>query len=324
MRILTNQISVSCTTLIAALITTSAHAQSSVTVSGRIDLNVGKDIASDVRRMGNGAMSHLAFSGREDLGDGLNAFFMLDARLNAQKGTSNAPGAFLNSPEGTFWSQASYVGIGGKWGSLSLGRHMTAALLPQILVDPWFWDNTTAMFTATTGLIGNLWYNDSITYDYASGAFSLSAQVAQKDSNPGWGGTPRKTPYSFALGYAPGPWQLRLGYEKPADGTSKLATVFGSYAFDALTVNAMLGDGTNTGGSKVKVWAVSTVVPLGVGQLRASYGEYKNAGQVGAQKLSLGYYHFLSKRTAVYANVANDRQAAREKSGYELGLQHSF
>jgi len=302
----------------------SASAQSSVSVSGRIDLNVGKDIGSSVKRMGTGAMSHLAFSGSEDLGDGMKAFFMLDHRLNADDGTTNNPGAFLNNPTGTFWSQASYVGLSGKWGSLTLGRQMTAALLPQILVDPWFWDNATNGFIADTGYIGNLWYNNAVTYDYSAGAFSLSAQVAAKEGNPGWSGVANKSPYSFALGYAPGPWQLRLGYEKPADGRSKLLSLFGAYAFDALTLNAMLGDGTDIGGNKVKTWAVSTVVPLGAGQIRASYGEYKNAGTVGSQKLSLGYYYSLSKRTAVYTNFANERKALSEKSGYEFGLQHLF
>lgn len=301
-----------------------ALAQSAVNVSGRVDLNVGRDIGRDVTRMGSGAMSHLAFSGTEDLGGGLKSFFMLDTRINAQNGSTNTPGAFLNTPPGTFWSQASYVGLSGQWGSLSLGRHMTAALMPQILVDPWMWDNVTTGFNATTGLIGNLWYNNAITYDYGSGPFSLSAQVAEKANNTGWTGTANRNPYSFALGYTPGPWQFRVGFERPADGTSRLLSLFGSYAFDALTLNTMVGDGRDGVDAKVRTWAVSTVATVGEGQLRAAYGVLKNEGSTLSAKLSLGYYHFLSKRTAVYANVANDSKVTTHKTGYELGLQHSF
>ncbi|MGQ0599881.1 porin [Aquabacterium sp.] len=301
-----------------------ALAQSSVSVSGRIDLNVGRDIGNSATRMGSGAMSHLAFSGSEDLSDGRKAFFMLDSRINADDGSVNNPGAFLNNPRGTFWSQASYVGLSGGWGSLSLGRHMTAALLPQILVDPWQWDNVTTGFNATTGMIGNLWYNNAVTYDYGSGPYSLSAQVAEKDGNPGWTGTTNRNPYSFALGYTPGPWQFRLGYERPADGTSRLLSLFTSYAFTDITVNGMLGRGRDGVDASVKTWAVSGVMNFGTDQVRAAYGEYKRLDDTASQKLSLGYYHYLSKRTAVYANFAHDRKVVDYRSGYELGLQHVF
>lgn len=301
-----------------------AQAQSNVTLSGRIDLNVGRDIGTGGTRMGTGAMSYLAFSGTEDLGAGSQAFFKLQARINAQNGSINTPGAFLNTPTSTFWSQESTVGLRGEWGSLTLGRQMTAALLAQILADPWFWDNTTAMFTASTGLVGNLWYNKSATYAYGSGPFSVTAQVAERTSNPGWAGTTSRTPHSMALAWAPGPWQVRLGYERPADGTSKWTTLFGSYAFDRVTLNGQLGSGKDFNGASVRTWLVSAVAPVGSGQLRTAYGEYKNSGQVGSKKISAGYYHALSKRTSVYTNVAHDAKAAGRKSGYEIGLQHTF
>ena len=300
-----------------------AHAQSNVTISGRIDLNVGRDIGGSPR-MGTGAMSYIAFSGTEDLGGGQAAFFKLQSRINADNGSINAPGSFLNSPAGTFWSQESTVGLRGGWGSLTLGRQMTAALLAQILADPWFWDNTTAMFAASTGLVGNLWYNDAISYSYGSGPFSLSAQVAEKTNNPGWAGAARRSPYSLALGWAPGPWQVRLGHERPADGTSRWTTLFGGYDFGRFTLNAQVGTGEDFAGAKVRSWLVSSVVPIGTGQLRAAYGEYKNSGVTGSEKLSLGYYYPLSKRTSLYANVAHEGKVATRKTGYELGLQHHF
>lgn len=306
------------------LASTTAFAQSGLTLSGRVDLNVGKDIGAGQKRMGTGSMSYLAFAGTEDLGGGMLASFKLSTRINADNGTTNAPGAFLNSPAGTYWSQESSVGLRGGWGALTLGRQMTAALLPQILVDPWFWDNTTNGFTASTGNIGNLWYNDAATYAYDAGAFSLVAQIAAKDANPGWSGTPRKTPYSFALGYAPGPWQLRFGYEKPADGRSRLATLFGGYDFGAFTLHAMVAGGTDHADASVRTWAVSSVIPAGSGQFRASFGHYKRADVVGSQKLALGYHHYLSKRTSVYTTFAHDSKAAAQRNGYEVGLQHTF
>lgn len=306
------------------LISSTAFAQSSVSLSGRIDLNAGKNIGSDQSRMGTGSMSHLTFSGVEDLGSGTQVTFKFATRINANDGSTNAPGAFLNSPKGTFWSQESSLGLRGNWGALTLGRQMTAALLPQILVDPWFWDNVTSGFTASTGHIGNLWYNNAATYTYGTGPFSFAAQVAQKDTNPGWSGVPRKMPYSFALGYAPGPWQLRFGYEKPADGRSKLATLFGSYDFGSFAINAMVAGGNDHTDARVRTWALSSVIPVGSGQIRASFGHYKHADVVGSEKLAVGYHHFLSKRTSVYTTFAHDNKTATQKSGYEVGLQHTF
>lgn len=312
-------------TLAALAAPTGAAAQTGVTLSGRIDLNVGRDIGGSTTRLGTGAMSHLAFSGTEDLGGGNAAFFKLQTRINADTGSINTPGAFLNSPVGTFWSQESSVGLRGGWGSLTLGRQMTAALLSQILADPWFWDNTTAMFAASTGLVGNLWYNNAVTYAHGSGPFSGSVQVAEKADNPGWAGVARRSPYSLSLAYAPGPWQVRLGHERPADGTSRWTTLFGGYDFGRVALNGQVGTGQDFNGAPVRAWLVSAVAPVGpAGQLRTAYGEYKNSGVVGSRKAAAGYYHALSKRTSVYANIAHDSKVPARKTGYELGLQHHF
>ena len=302
-----------------------AHAQSGITISGRVDLTGGKDTGSADKRMGPGAMSHVAFRGNEDLGGGLSAFFNLETRINAQEGTTNNPGAFLNNPPGTFWSQASYVGQrAATYGTLTPGRQMPAAVLAQVLADPWLWDNTTLMFASTTGHVGNLWYNDAVTYGVAAGAFSLTAQVAEAASNPGWAGVGRERPYSFGLGWTPGKWEVRFGYEKPADGTSEWSTLYGAYDFGFATLKGLVGHGRDTVDAPVRTWTVSTIAPVGVGQIRAAYGHYKRDGVVASEKVSAGYYHYLSKRTAVYANATHDTKAVDEKSGYELGVQHVF
>lgn len=301
-----------------------AFAQSSVTLSGRIDLNLGKDIGASNKRLGTGNMSYLEFAGTEDLGDGMRASFNLSTRINADDGSTNAPGAFVNSTPGTYWSQQSWVGLQGGWGSLKLGRQFSGALMPQLLADPWFIDHVTANFMPALGGVASIWYNDAVTYSHGSGPFSFTAQIAQKDANPGWSGVKRKTPYSLTLGYAPGPWQLWFGYEKPADGRSKLATLFGGYDFGVATLNAMVAGGTDHADASVRTWTVSSVIPVGAAQIRASLGQYKRADTVGSQKLSLGYHYYLSKRTSVYTTFAHDSKAPSSKSGYEIGLQHTF
>lgn len=285
---------------------------------------MGRDIGGDRLRMGTGAVNYISFSGTEDLGGGEQAFFKLTTRINSGNGTTNVIDSVLNSPKGTFWSQESYMGLRGTWGSLTLGRQTTAALLPQVLADPWLWDNVTSGIVAGLGLIGNIWYNHAATYAYDSNGFSFSAQAAQKDSNPGWVGNANKTPYSLSLGYAPGPWQVRVGYEKPADGRSRLASVFGSYSFGAFILSAMAASGKDFTAAHVRTWAVSSVIFSGPDQFRASFGQYMREGVTGSQKLSLGYYHYLSRRTSLYANLAHESKAPAHKTAYEVGLQHTF
>ena len=207
---------------------------------------------------------------------------------------------------------------------MSVGRQFSAALYPQVTADLWGWDNTTNSLTINTGLIANIWYNDAVTYAYSEGGFSASAQVAQKQSNPGWAGVANRSPYSMAIGYAAGPWSLRGGYERPADGTSWWSALSGTYDFKVVELRGFLGDGKDYQSKPVRSWQVSAVVPVGLGQIRASYGQYKHDDTVGQAKRSVGYYYYLSKRTAVYSNFAHDNKAQSHPSGYELGLQHVF
>ena len=73
-----------------------AAAQSSITIFGIVDANVGKDIGSDDKRVGQGAQSRLGFRGVEDLGNGLRATFHFQTRFPVR--TSKA----WMSPGGSF------------------------------------------------------------------------------------------------------------------------------------------------------------------------------------------------------------------------------
>jgi hypothetical protein len=38
----------------------------------------------------------------------------------------------------------------------------------------------------------------------------------------------------------------------------------------------------------------------------------------------LGYQYYLSKRTKLFATVANDTKVATDKTGFDLGVLHSW
>ena len=106
-------------------------------------------------------------------------------------------------------------------------------------------------------------------------------------------------------------------------------------------------------------YLIGVMVPIGPGQIRASYSQVKydfnrvptlfgvNAADPKANKLAVGYVHNLSKRTALYATVArvsNKNGAgltigagpsfsttfngtalqAKSSMGYEFGIRHAF
>src|SRR5438105_898841 len=105
-----------------------------------------------------------------------------------------------------------------------------------------------------------------------------------------------------------------------------------------------------TGGSAVlKSWMIGGLIPVGAGEIRASYSTTK-LGDTGsndpqANQWAIGYVHNLSKRTALYATYAHLKnkdggalpiQASLPQAtaltgtvngssaGFDLGLRHSF
>ena len=93
-----------------------ASAQSSVTLSGGVDVAVQRQNGDWNMSTGNSGRTNFTLSGREDLGGGMYAFFALNYRFNAATGQSTS------QPEtGRFFRQ-SWAGLGGGFGDVRLGR----------------------------------------------------------------------------------------------------------------------------------------------------------------------------------------------------------
>jgi Outer membrane protein (porin) len=106
----------------AAFASSAAHAQSSVVLYGIIDTgieyvtNVGPQKSSSVHAPSLTASlpSLWGLRGKEDLGGGLSAVFLLESGFAPSQGTLNQGGRL-------FGRQA-YVGLSGPWGTFTLGR----------------------------------------------------------------------------------------------------------------------------------------------------------------------------------------------------------
>lgn len=134
----------------AAILSTSLYAQTSVQVYGIAD--AGVEYLTNVRigttgtatgnvtrlQSGNAQGSRLGFRGREDLGGGLAALFVLENGFNIDDGT-------MGQNNRLFGRQA-YVGLAGSFGEVQLGRQTTAIYDFGVVYDPL----TAVRYSATT------------------------------------------------------------------------------------------------------------------------------------------------------------------------------
>lgn len=105
------------------LISSSAFAQSNVSLSGAVDLGIEKPASGQAAKMSSGRStnSFFRFSGSEDLGGGLKANFFLQHVFDATNGTG--PGTF---------NDGANVGLSGNFGGLTLGRSLHPTFLQAL------------------------------------------------------------------------------------------------------------------------------------------------------------------------------------------------
>ena len=344
-----------------AAVSSTAFAQSSVTIWGIVDASVGSVKANGKTATGmstSGLSSNqLGFRGTEDLGGGLKANFWLEGALTPDNGTA----------AGLSFARRSVVTLQGGFGEVRLGRDYTPSFWNATVYDPFGTNgvgaaNTAGMLAAiganvsSTGTGGNaVRANNSVAYVApAMGAFQFNAMVAFGEQ-----ASPVKTGdyMGFRAGYVAGPISAHYGYGKTEGATdaadTKYSNLGGSYDLGVAKLMAVLLEEKTTGGAKVNGALLGATIPMGAGMIRVASSAYDVANSDNDwKKLSIGYVHNLSKRTAVYgtyARVANSgaqiasvngntltmvpagatapfgaSAAGGNSTGYEFGVRHSF
>jgi len=104
-----------------------AHAQSSVTIYGVLDVGYIKDTGRSLR-LGDNDNNRMGYRGVEDLGNGLKALFHLESRFDLNDGsagnsnTANFKGTAKSANQKS-WDGAASVGLAGRqWGQIRFGR----------------------------------------------------------------------------------------------------------------------------------------------------------------------------------------------------------
>src|SRR5687768_11146194 len=303
-----------------------AWAQSSVTVFGFIEAQVGRQTQdSPGTKLFDMGGSRLGFKGDEDLGGGLKASFYLEHRLNPDDGTVGG-GA-------TFWKGGSWVGLSSEsLGSVKLGRWWSQSFLKsQYAADP-FGMGTLGEGTYGTvgcgpafrgGCLGAFWVNNSVSYEHSFGGLSFGVQAAVKPVAAGG-----KRPANVGVSYADGPLYVGAGYEKSNDGSAdqRWASLAANYDFRVVKLYAGYGAGQDAARVDRKNLLVGFSAPIGAGEFIASYDQQSQGGTKVEQLVSVGYKHHLSKRTNLFAILASDSKApaGTNKTGYAVGMFHAF
>lgn len=319
----------------------SANAQSAVQIYGLFDLGVvvergGPD--GSVTKLTNGVIngSRLGFRGREDLGGGLAAVFVIENGFNGDTGTLGQGGLI-------FGRQA-LVGLESPWGSLKLGRQYTPYDALLATIDPFG--------VGYAGRINNVFsfnyigrVNNSIQYQTPTIAGFTGTLLHGFGEVPGDSGAGRYA--GVGLAYQNGPITVRLSHQDSNNATDtgsvKNTGIGGIYDFGVVKAHLAFGmNKTDAGGVDLlddRDVMVGATVPVGIGRFMVSYVRKEDKLPAGndASQLGIGYLHPLSTRTSLYTSVAkirNKRAAAytvgsaiENGSGdkaFNFGVRHTF
>jgi predicted porin len=304
-----------------------AQAQSNVTLYGLIDLSAGSfqspgGVAKKAIDSGNMSTSYWGLKGTEDLGDGLQANFVLESFMRNDTGAS---GRFDGD---TYWARTSSVGLSNRFGAINLGRNTTSLFVQTLLFnafgDSFGFSPSIRHYFISGTTTGDTGWNDSIKYNSPSVAgFSFTAHAALGEGNGG-----RNTGLS-AL-YFGGPLALGASWQAVKKGATVADTttwqLAGSYDFKGVKLYAQYGEVTND--SSLNHYAISGIggeLNIGAGKLMAQYSQVSPDVGANRKAASLGYDHFLSKRTDLYAVYMQDRLSGLANgNNYAAGIRHRF
>ena len=374
-------------TLLAAALATgfgfaagAAHAETSVTLYGIVDGGIGYQkvegtvlgpdgvtpVSIDGKRTGmiNGINSanRWGLKGTEDLGNGLQAVFVLESGFDLGTGVS---GQSFDGNGRMFGRQATVGLQSDAWGRLDFGRQTNiASKYFAPIASPFGRDFGQAAAGSTFNSAASLRYDNMVMYQTPSySGFQFGVGYSFNASGPqGFevdGDDPNTNAWTTGLRYANGPIGVAATYDQfeasdlAADPGLKVKSwnVGASYDFSVVKLHAGFGQTRNgwfqsiafgdldsagslvtNDGMRVNSYTVGLSAPVGPGEVMASWGMADPRGTVGDDEkqhiYSLGYTYPLSKRTNVYAigsyadHVAFQSDAESTLIG--VGVRHQF
>jgi len=339
-----------------------ASAQSSVTISGVIDVGVEHTSQGGIAGNGNPTKvvaskmgtSNITFKGVEDLGSGMKASFTVSHEFQGDTGDLGTSGG------GTGWGNfGSWVGLSGGFGSVDIGNVFTTtfkahqtpngtkggsnshayAVLEFDACEPTgatVVNASAATAGASTTQCAHVFSRNTIQYNSPSIAGLTASLDVVLPETTGPGTSTVSHGHTFGLKYVAGPLDVRTAVDRGIGQSGDMILV--SASFDAgvakVFANVENGQRRNVGTPKSQnAYLVGARAPIGAnGSVWAHYGVRADGSQTGVagddlKVLGLGYQHKLSGRTSLYANYGKLTDAgndAKNASDYGVGVMHSF
>jgi predicted porin len=318
-----------------------------VVIYGGVDGNVTRASATgrgSVWQVRDGGLyvTKLGFTGREDLGGGYFASFVMESQassdtgLGANTNTNNTPAGNsppTGTPSGLNWNRKVTVSLHSPLGEVRFGRDYTSTFVPTTYMDPFFSAgvasavNLQVFYTQTVAPPPLVRASNMVGYyipaTWVPGLYGY-AQVAAGEGTgaryTGLGTGYRSGPLlvSAAYGVTKGPLQGSPGLTAgtvAADNELKVWSIGASYAFGGFKPMFFyqsqvmdrfgVGAGPTELDREVVDWLVGFSWAIGPHTMKAAYSMKNDMGiaNVDPKQVGLGYSYHFSKRTAVYANA---------------------
>ncbi|MXN74573.1 porin [Burkholderia sp. 4701] len=307
-----------------------AHAQSSVTLYGRLDAGIeyinGMQNGSRWRaESGDWGTSLWGLKGSEDIGGGNKVVFKLEGSFDTMSGAG--PGA------GSLWNRWATIGVANdKYGTLLFGRELAIAN------GVWDFDPFGQSAWSTASLVrGRNWGKTSNNISYQSPqayGFDFYGQFSLSNSTKFNGNTTAGQPGRAAgaqITYTNSLFQVRGIYDETRDSNGKFSNVYLYSREYFLGANMFLGqfklqaayqasraDGSGTPGVTAtdQVWGgVTWQATPAAALIAAVYHVNTNHGGGNANIYTLGGTYNLSKRTLLDFQVATARNSKTANFG---------
>ncbi|MFC7514066.1 porin [Herbaspirillum sp. GCM10030257] len=344
-----------------------AFAQASITIYGITDVSMRRQInpLGSVRTSGapggntwsmvsgwaNG--SRIGFKGVEDLGGGSNAHFVLESGFSIDTGAVSDSNSLFN--------RSAYVGVGGAWGTLDMGRQYSVAfktmtdydpfrmqyssLIPLALVTPGS-PGSSGCLPLTGG--GCARFNNDVQYSGTFGNVTARAEYAFGEVA---GSTRTGAAQAVGLRYASGPLSAGGAYTQQktaADFDKQAYTVGAAYSIGPVRISLGYNNDkaeTATVDTKIKsAWGGLSYQITPAFTLTGAYYQTKVSSAVSATrptgKEKSDFYmieakYALSKRTSLYAEIDRNKWSRGifflpttapgvTQTGVSVGINHRF
>jgi predicted porin len=327
--------------LAAVAAASASFAQSTVTLSGTIDVGLEKRFSGDALRMtpNRNGTSNWTLSGAEDLGGGLKAVFQISTAFNADTGTVTTTDGLGNN--------GMFVGLTGGFGTLRAGRPVNTlygnALIANGTKGVSLHDSNSVLSgnatanAKTSGASNSVYVPNAVQYHSPRfGGVQVQLEFAPSESTA----VGNKDGSGIAVRYDGGPLSLSFtNYTGAKAATSTLKAVnqiAGAYDFGIARVLFTYRDQGGLASDQDTSYALGLTAPVGPGAMYAAYNVNEQVGSDGRTVIA-GYKYNLSKRTQAYVQVARRNAAwigaavtaaggtgTSSSTGYGFGLQHNF